>query len=239
MKKNSLLLSHFVKKSFRIFALCCFSSNAFCNQLSAQAGMASAKINHGVALSFDQPVIKLAISYDFAEHYYAGLNLFYGEKSPPPLLNRGASAFIGGFFVLNEQQAIDVSLTHNYYLGNFKTEWDHTLVNLSFHFNQTISVAVEHTDDYYGRGFPGSTVALHWQPKSSGNHYFVLSGGQTFYDGETQSSDFSFIEGGLGYHFERWNLELKYHFVENTASIVHTQQATGGRLSININYAIY
>ncbi len=221
------------------------SITANADQLTVATGFASTNLSHGIALSVDEPITHFSMSYDFAEKYYSGIDIIYGKKSPAPILTQGLSVYFGLFQIIEEDKAIDLSVTQHLYRGEFEYDWDYSILDLTYHHNRSTSISIQYSDDYYGRGYSSSFIGLHWQSKLTEKGYFFLGGGRTFYSGvpfylqQYLPAAITNTESGFGYDIERWNLQLKYSHVDQTAKDIHGKDAVGNQLQFTVIFSIY
>ncbi len=190
-------------------------------EFSASGFLATDLPSRGIALSNGEPMLGASLGWDHSSGLFLGAEGFTAEEGPVPDRSRGMRAFVGYFHVLEQDQALELSLSHTEFSGNFPSSWDYSEARVDLHLSRELSLTTAYSPDLQGRDVRSMALAVNWRPSLGERAFLVLSGGGTWL-GDDEDAMIKFAEVGAGMSFGKLEIQLMHHLVDNrTVRLFH------------------
>ncbi len=156
----------------------------------------------------------ISVNWDHRSGAFLGIDGFSAEEGPVPDRSRGLRGYLGVFRELENNRAVEFSIAHTEFSGDFPESWDYTEARADLHLSGTLSLSTAYSPDLQGRGASSLAVFASWLPRFQNGGFLQLSGGSTWL-GDDEESWVNFGEAGVGYSRGRWNVRLMHHLIDN------------------------
>ncbi len=187
-------------------------------------------VHRGASEADGEPAAGLVVEWNGQAGWFSGIQAYVASASPVPGRTRGAGVYGGWFHTLGDQQALELSISHQYFEGDFPRDWNYSEARLDFHFSRDFAVTAAVSDDYYGRGESSLLGAFRWRRPLSRNRHLLVGAGAIGRPGD----DMAFAELGLGASFGLVEAALTLHHINNShAHLLHSDRST---VSLKLSY---
>ena len=177
--------------------------------LTLRAQLASDLVVRGVSHTGGEPLLGGSIEWDGRGGWFLGAAGHYATEQPFPALTRGVRGYLGWFGEIGGAQAVELSLAHNVFPGDFPTSWDYTEARAGWHLTRELSLAFTASGDYYGRDTPALFAGVTWMPALSERVYARITGGAVHLTDNTDSW-LAHASFGLGLRVQRLDLSASF-----------------------------
>lgn len=168
---------------------------------------------------------------------------YNGSSTLTTSRSQGISGHVGWFQPIGEDQALQYSLTHIHFPGDFNQSWDYQELQISYHFNRDVSLDVAYSDDYYGGGSSSHLVAFNWKHIINDEFYTFANLGVRRFNEQPYTQIVDKIEHrslGFGYIInDDWDFKLSVEYADEEVEIVQGDDSAGTRILASFSYLIF
>ena len=225
--------------SVLIASICLLSQNSHSEEPSISISIASDSVSHGISLSNDKPTIGLSYDQNLGDSFFVGAEINTHQTSGPN--NRqGRRHIYGGFFTsIKNETALSLSVNRYIYDADFPISWDYNQLRLDLSLPFFFGISYSYSDSYYGRGDNSQRVEFSWSHHFNEQYTLTTATGLTKPERHVYLEDFIDANVSVTRHFERSRLNFGYHYVDDTAEIIHGPQNIEPRFTLTYEWDLY
>jgi len=215
------------------------AGNALAGVVQVNAALSSGHYLRGLTLATDGLAASISADWSADNGLFAGGECFQGDSTRFEALDNACIGYFGYFQTLSSSHAFALEGRRYNYGSGDAIDWDTTEFSVSWHYQDSLLVALSYSDEWLGRGSATTALDVSYRLSLSDSLTVIADVGVLEPSTKGRIDTLSNVGVGLEYQAGRWNTSIKASAVDTRTRENMPFDISQPELLWSVSYQLY